>query len=488
MRPEELTAGLNNSPSGPALTGVGLQDAGLPDATALARAVHTGVASAQGVLAAARSLAAAAGDLRAFLHEDWDGAAAAAREVDRRRARGDEPGPLAGVPLSVKDVIAVAGLPLTGGSAAYAGNAASFTATAVRRLQEAGAVVVGKTNCPEFAFGAITESTVGGLTRNPRFPRATPGGSSGGEAASVAAGITALGLGTDYGGSLRWPAQCVGITALRPTPGVVPDLGIVPGAGGWFGTGEPCRPSARLQASTQVIGPLARSVRDLRTALAVLSGERPECGMIPGRLAVVWSDGSQLGPVRREVASMMAGLAEQVAPHVRSLREVRRLFVESQAAYNRLRPVDPMVDHAAAVGGREELVLAENMDAVRRSMRTKRAELEAVVAGAELARTRDLKVFESADIVLLPVAGGPASDLSGELSIDGQSVSGWDIMGQCRAVTMTGTPVVSLPVALSAEGLPLSVQVIARPGADALALDVAEWLEGFLRGPQLTSA
>lgn len=458
----------------------------LPDATALADLVRTGRHSARKILAEARSRASATSGLGAFLREDWDGAAVAAAEVDRRRARGEDPGPLAGVPFSVKDVIAVAGLQLTGGSAAYAANVASFTATAVRRLQEAGAVVVGKTNCPEFAFGAITESPVGGRTLNPRYPGFTPGGSSGGEAAAVAAGITALGLGTDYGGSLRWPAQCVGITALRPTPRTVPDLGVVPGAGGWFGTGTPAPPAARLQAATQVIGPLARSVRDLRTALAVLRQTGAPAGTspgwhVPGNVAVAWSDGAGLGPVRREVSGMMSALAERIAPEVRAVKQVPDLFAESLAAYNRLRPLDPMVDHAAAITGREHLVSPANLDVVHRSMGTDPRELAAAIASSEQARARDLAVFDAADIVLLPVAGGPACDLSGKLDIDGQSIVGWEIMGQCRAVTMVGAPVVSLPVAVSSEGLPLSVQVVARPGADALALDFAEWLESLSR-------
>lgn len=457
----------------------------LHDATALAYAVRTGQASAESVLAESRSRADAAPGLCAFIEEDWDGAAITAKEVDRRRSRGKDPGPLAGVPLSVKDVIAVAGLRLTGGSAAYAGNISTFTATAVRRLQEAGAVVIGKTNCPEFAFGAITESAVAGRTLNSRFPGATAGGSSGGEAAAVAAGISALGLGTDYGGSLRWPSQCVGITALRPTPRTVPDLGIVPGAGGWYGSGNPSPPAARLQASTQVMGPLARSVRDLRTALGVLADTRSGVrtspgGAVPGNVAVAWSDGSALGPVRREVSAMIASLAEEVAPEVRTLTQVPDLFAGSLAAYNRLRPLDPMIDHAAAVAGREHLVLPANLEVIQRSMQTPAGQLETAVAESEQARRRDLAIFDSADIVLLPVAGGPACDVSGKLDIDGESIHGWDIMGQCRAVTMVGAPVVSLPVALSSEGLPLSVQVIAAPGSDALALDFAEWLEGFI--------
>jgi amidase len=178
---------------------------------------------------------------------------------------------------------------------------------------------------------------------------------------------------------------------------------------------------------------------------------------------------------------MIGSLAEQISPEVRTMTHVPDLFAGSLAAYNRLRPIDPMIDHAAAVTGREHLILPANLDVIRRSLQTDEGELEAAFAESAQARSRDLAVFDTADIVLLPVAGGPACDVSGNLEIDGQSIFGWDIMGQCRAVTMVGAPVVSLPLALSSEGLPLSVQVVARPGADALALDFAEWLEGFTR-------
>jgi amidase len=138
-----------------------------------------------------------------------------------------------------------------------------------------------------------------------------------------------------------------------------------------------------------------------------------------------------------------------------------------------------MIDHAAAVAGREHLVLPANLDVIQRSMQTPILELEAAVAESEQARRQDLAVFDTADIVLLPLAGGPACDVSGRLDIDGQPIFGWDIMGQCRAVTMVGAPVASLPAAFSSECLPLSVQIVARPGSDAPALDFAEWLEGL---------
>lgn len=455
----------------------------VPDATALAYSVRSGELKAMELLEAAHSRAQEWRSLGAFLHEDWEGAARVAEELDRRRYRGAVLGSLAGIPISVKDIIAVAGMPLTGGSTSYAHNIATFTAPAVRRLQASGAVVIGKTNCPEFAFGAVTESPVGGRTTNPRFPGMTPGGSSGGESAAVAAGISGLGVGTDYGGSLRWPAQCVGVTALRPTPHVVPDLGVVPGSGGWFGSSLAARPSASLQASTQVVGPVARSIRDLRMALSVLAAAPVARSKVQNRdLVVAWSDGSHLGPVRREVTTMMEALAERLAEKIHALRHWPGMFADSLEAYNQLREVDPMVDHAAAVTGREEGILPSTAESIRRSLATNSGKVRAAVAAAAAARSRDLEVFSSADIVLLPVAGGPAADLSGNLDIDGHNISGWDIMGQCRAVTLSGAPVVSLPAALSAEGLPLSVQVIARPGADNWALDAAELIEAVTTG------
>jgi amidase len=142
---------------------------------------------------------------------------------------------------------------------------------------------------------------------------------------------------------------------------------------------------------------------------------------------------------------MIASLAEQVAPEVRTLTQVPDLFAGSLAAYNRLRPLDPMTDHAAAVAGREHLVLPANLDAIQRSMQTPAGHLEAAVAESVQARRRDLAIFDTADIVLLPVAGGPACDESGKLDIDGESIFGWDIMGQCRAVTMVGGPLFRCP-------------------------------------------
>lgn len=462
------------------------------DATSIAEAVQAGSLTALDVVAAARTraLSPAGRAMNAFITEDWDRAARAAAAVDRRRSAGEALGPLAGVPFSVKDVIAVAGLPITGASKAFADTLATTTAPAVQRLLDADAILIGKTNCPEFAFGVTCDSPLLGRTGNPRFPANTPGGSSGGEAASLAAGISALGVGTDFGGSVRWPAQCVGIAALRPGIGSVPGDGQVPGVGGSFGaSGTVPATSPGMQGSFQTIGPMARSVRDLRTAYLIMSGaggmhdvdgRRGSPAALERPFRIAWTDGAALGPVRAEVTALMERLAAAVAADGHAVRHQPDLFADCLPAYNRLRAVDPMVDHAAAVTGREDGVTAANLQTIQASFAATAAEVEMAWQAANSARTAALTQMAAVDIALLPVAGGPAGDTEGRLDIDGQTAEGWEIMGHCRAVTLTGCPAVSLPVELSAEGLPLSVQIVAGPGAELAALDFAVMLEKLI--------
>ncbi|WP_454697763.1 amidase [Arthrobacter humicola] len=465
----------------------------LLDATAIADAVQAGSLTALDVVAAARTRAQspAGRAMNAFITEDWNRAVRAAAAIDRRRAAGEALGPLAGVPFSVKDVIAVAGLPITGASKAFADTVATTTAPAVQRLLDADAILIGKTNCPEFAFGVTCDSPLLGRTGNPRFPANTPGGSSGGEAASLAAGISALGVGTDFGGSVRWPAQCVGIAALRPGIGSVPGDGQVPGVGGSFGAnGTVPAASPGMQGSFQTIGPMARSVRDLRTAYLIMAGagsgdvhevhgRRGSSGAHEGPFRIAWSDGAALGPVRAEVTALMERLAAALAAAGHAVRHQPDLFTECLPPYNRLRAVDPMVDHAAAVHGRQDGVTAANLRTIEASFGATAAEVEIAWQAANSARSEALTQIAAVDIALLPVAGGPAGDANGRLDIDGQTAEGWEIMGHCRAVTLTGCPAVSLPVGLSAEGLPLSVQIVAGPDAELTALDFAAMVESL---------
>jgi len=171
------------------------------------------------------------------------------------RARTRPSGPLAGVPLLVKDLFDTAGVRTTYGSTIYADHVPTRTATAVRRLEEAGAIVVGKANLHEFAWGVTSQNPHYGTVQNPRFPGRTTGGSSGGNAAALAAGLCALGLGTDTGCSVRLPSACCGTVGFKPTWGAVPMEGCYP-----------------LCPSFDTAGPMARTVADVALAFSVLTG------------------------------------------------------------------------------------------------------------------------------------------------------------------------------------------------------------------------
>lgn len=181
-----------------------------------------------------------------------------AADVDRRIADGERLGPLAGVPISIKDQIWLTGVLATNGSRALADFRPDRSAVCVDRLQDAGAVVVGKTNNPEFCYRGVTTNEVFGTTRNPLDPSRTTGGSSGGAAASVAAGMAAIALGSDGGGSIRIPSAFCGVAGLKPTFGVVPTT---PGFRGW--------------PTLSVVGPIASHVRDLALVMSVLTGPCP---------------------------------------------------------------------------------------------------------------------------------------------------------------------------------------------------------------------
>ncbi len=196
--------------------------------------------------------------IHAYLTVHRDRALAQAARIDGLAAAGETLPALAGVPVGIKDVLAIEGLPATAGSKILAGYIAPYTATSVRRLEEAGAVVLGKLNCDEFAMGSSNENSAYGPTRNPHALDRVPGGSSGGSAAAVAAGMAAVTLGTDTGGSVRQPASFCGVVGLLPTYGRVSRYGLI-----------------AFASSLDRVGPLTNTVRDAATVLGVIAGHDP---------------------------------------------------------------------------------------------------------------------------------------------------------------------------------------------------------------------
>ena len=247
--------------------------------------------------------------LNAFVHVDHEGSLRKAEEVDRRRQSGEPLGCLAGIPIAVKDLICTADLPTTCCSRMLADFRPPYDATVVAKLRQSDAIIVGKTNMDEFAMGASNETSFQGLARNPWDERRTPGGSSGGAAACVAADMVPISLGSDTGGSIRQPAAFCGVTGVKPTYGRVSRYGLV-----------------AFASSLDQIGPIAASAEDCAAVLAAISGFDPKDSTSLEADVPRWTGAMQTDDLR----GIKVGMLREEASHERLDPEVRRA-VESTA-------------------------------------------------------------------------------------------------------------------------------------------------------------
>jgi Asp-tRNA(Asn)/Glu-tRNA(Gln) amidotransferase A subunit family amidase len=383
-----------------------------------------------------------------------------AGEVERQIMQGEKVGALAGLPISVKDLIAVKGLPYMSGSRAMAQNVAAVDAPAVERILGAGACIIGKTTTSEFGCKGVGDSPLTGITRNPWDRRRTPGGSSAGAAASVAAGITPVALGTDGGGSLRIPGSLTGLVGIKAQFGRVPVFPV------------------SATPTLGHVGPLARTVRDAALVLSVISGhDRRDpfavAGEVPDYLAacdrpvkgmkIAWS--RTLGYARPDPE--VARIAEQAA---RVFTELGCEVVEVDKVLDE-DPADLWASEAyAGVGVRLKRVLAEQRELLDPAVadvlkgalsQTSEAYVTNVFRRYEL-REKLRLFFEPFDLLLTPTLPVAAFDVGLNVppGMADRNIVSW--VYYTYPFNLTGQPAASIPAGLTAAGLPVGLQVVAR--------------------------
>lgn len=445
--------------------------------------------------AVARRIEALNPKLNAYCTLDLDRAREAARAAGEALARGDAVGPLHGVPVAIKDDIAVAGLRLTVGSRLLADYVADEDDLTVQRLKRAGAVILGKTNLPEFGHKGVTDNLVFGTTNNPWDVTRTAGGSSGGSGAAVAAGLAYLALGTDIGGSIRIPASCCGIVGLKPTLGRIPRVPV----GNFFNP-------------AWVSGPMARTVDDTALALSVLAG--PDArdpyslpALRPGELdlgdhlrglRVAWSESPTGAPVEPAVAEAARATLARLEPLGVAVEPLGRTLHAPRRALDVLLCGDILGGFVqAGTGSRWRWWVLRALGWVNPRFRLSRTFLPFAsgafrialrdYVGAQVAITTFVEkevgpLFDGFDLLATPTIAvapfpHPPSGL-GPQTVNGRRIEphlGWMFTWPFN---LTAQPALSVPSGWTTDGLPLGLQLVARRGEERLLLKVAAALEG----------
>ena len=403
-----------------------------------------------------------------------------AREADKALAKGEIKGPLHGVPFTLKDAIETEGVISTGGTLGRASYVPKEDATVVKRLRAAGGVLLGKTNCPEFGWAWESDNLVYGRTNNPYDLSLSPGGSSGGESAIIAAGGSPLGLGSDAGGSVRFPAHCTGIAGIKPTSGRVPRTGHFPGPGG------------TLDALWQ-IGPLARSVADLNTLLPIIAGvDWRDPAIVPMPLG----DATKVDLEALRVAFHTDnGIETATRETIETVKNAARALEASVTAVEEARPRDLEQTYEIYLGlftadggaGLEELLemagtkkvhpLMQRALDLQRSNAKSMAAFSALIGQWDAFRRSLLSFMEEFDVMVCPVCSFPGM-------AHGSTYDRLSAFSYTMTYNLTGWPAAVVRAGTSPEGLPIGVQIVARPWREDVALAVAAKIERALGGYQ----
>ncbi|MFD6860247.1 amidase [Rhodococcus sp. NPDC060090] len=441
------------------------------DAHTIARAVHRREISARAVV---EQHLAHIDDrnpsLNAIVTVATEQALREADALDGLIARGEQPGLLAGVPFTAKDLITTDGVRTTAGSRALAENVPGVDAPAVAAMRAAGAILVGKTNTPEFGTSGLTDNELFGPTVNPlgtpEVPR-SPGGSSGGEAAAIASEMSVVGLGTDFGGSVRWPAHCAGLASIRPTLGRVCPDGQYPGV--VAGDHLLANPTT-VHGMLQTIGPMARSLDDAALVLRVVSEPHvvwaDPASVDVNSLDITWAPGEGTVPVSAEIVAAVAEMAGRLGAR----RYEGSALGEGNALFGQLRSTQSHTDITAlAISGEFGASIRTMLATGHRADSVEVEELWAL-------RTRLVHrlLAEMGDLLVLPVAsiGAPPLELD-RFDVEGRALTWQEALASCRAISVVGFPSVVVPVGETADGMPIGVQLVARPFCEHVALAAA---------------
>jgi Asp-tRNA(Asn)/Glu-tRNA(Gln) amidotransferase A subunit family amidase len=430
--------------------------------------------------------------INAYVQVDGERALAAARRAEKAVVENKMLGPLHGVPISIKSAIDVAGMGCEAGTKLRAGHVATNDAPLVCRLRNAGAIIIGMTNTPELLMAWETDNLIYGRTNNPWDLSRTAGGSSGGEAAAIASGCSAGGVGSDGGGSIRVPAHFCGICGLKPTPGRIPATGHFPQSVGPF-------------ALLGVVGPMARTVVDLKLLFEVMQGPDlgdPSAAPVPARwpqfsaahvvpdVHVRCSGKPRIGyfeddgrtPVTQETRKAVHDAAQalrsagfEVEPfHPDGLEKARQLWWKFFGVAGGML-LGPMTKSRES-----ELspILKEfNGWVAAEASHTAQTLLDTWIE-RDLVRMQIFEQMEQFPVLLCPVASIPAFHHGARnWQIDGQRVEYLDAWSYCEWFNLLGMPAATVPFSQSPEGLPIGVQIVARPWEEELALSVAELVE-----------
>jgi Asp-tRNA(Asn)/Glu-tRNA(Gln) amidotransferase A subunit family amidase len=416
--------------------------------------------------------------LNAYIQLDQERALARARDAESAVRRNQAVGALHGVPISIKSSIEVAGLRCEAGTRLRAGHMGKCDAPLVQRLRKAGAIILGTTNTPELLMAWETDNLLYGRTNNPWDLTRTAGGSSGGEAAAIASGCSAGGVGSDGGGSIRVPAHFCGICGLKPTPGRIPASGHFPQSVGPF-------------ALLGVVGPMARTVADVKLLFEAMQGPDigdPSAAPVPVRrpewkaIRIAYFEDNGRTPVTPETRQAVRRAAESLrragfeveAFRPEGLEQARQLWWKLFGVAGGMLLGPMLKGHEAELSP----ILKEfNSWVAREPSHTAQSLLDTWIE-RDLVRMKIFEQMEKFPVLLCPVSAVPAfRHGEREWQIEGKTVKYLDAWSYCEWFNLLGMPGVAIPVSQSNQGLPIAVQVVTKPWEEELALEVAEKIE-----------